>query len=56
MIRFHYELGDVVNIEVTPKNFGRIAAQHARSVIVQKIKEEERRVVFEHFAHKEKIL
>ena len=54
MIRFHYELGDVVNIEVTPKNFGRIAAQHARSVIVQKIKEEERRVVFEHFAHKEK--
>ena len=54
MIRFHYELGDVVNIEVTPKNFGRIAAQHARSVIVHKIKEEERRVVFEHFAHKEK--
>lgn len=54
MIRFHYEIGDVVNIEVTPKNFGRIAAQHARSVIVQKIKEEERRVVFEHSAHKEK--
>ena len=54
MIRFHYEIGDVVNIEVTPKNFGRIAAQHARSVIVQKIKEEERRVVFEHFAQKEK--
>lgn len=54
MIRFHYEIGDVVNIEVTPKNFGRIAAQHARSVIVQKIKEEERRVVFEHFEHKEK--
>ena len=54
MIRFHYEIVDVVNIEVTQKNFGRIAAQHARSVIVQKIKEEERRVVFEHFAHKEK--
>ncbi|MDO5147025.1 MAG: transcription termination factor NusA [Eubacteriales bacterium] len=51
---FRYELGDVVSIEVTPKNFGRIAAQHARSVIVQKIKEEERRVIFEHFAHKEK--
>ena len=50
----HYELGDVVSKEVTPKNFGRIAAQHARSVIVQKIKEEERRVVFEHFAHKER--
>ena len=51
---FHYDLGDVVNIEVTPKNFGRIAAQHARSVIVQKIKEDERRVLFEHFSHKEK--
>ena len=50
----YYELGDVVSQEVTPKNFGRIAAQHARSVIVQKIKEEERRVVFEHFAHKER--
>ena len=50
----HYELGDVINIEVTPKNFGRIAAQHARSVIVQKIKEEERRVLYEHFSHKEK--
>ena len=54
MIRFHYEIGDVVNIEVTPKNFGRIAAQHARSVIVQKIKEEERRVVYDHFYCKEK--
>lgn len=54
MIDIHYELGDVVNIEATPKNFGRIAAQHARSVIVQKIKEEERRMLFEHFAHKEK--
>ena len=54
MIQFRYELGDIVNIEVTPKNFGRIAAQHARSVIVQKIKEEERRVLFQHFSHKEK--
>ena len=54
MIQFRYDLGDIVNIEVTPKNFGRIAAQHARSVIVQKIKEEERRVLFQHFSHKEK--
>ncbi len=51
-----YEIGDIVNIKVTPKNFGRIAAQHARSVIVQKIKEEERRVLYEHFQHKEKDL
>ncbi|MGN0464729.1 MAG: transcription termination factor NusA [Lachnospiraceae bacterium] len=49
-----YDLGDIVNVEITPKNFGRIAAQHARSVIVQKIKEEERRVVFDHFYQKEK--
>ena len=49
-----YELGDIVNVEITPKNFGRIAAQHARSVIVQKIKEEERKVLFNHFYCKEK--
>lgn len=50
----HYEIGDIVNVEITPKNFGRIAAQHARSVIVQKIKEEERKVLFNHFYCKEK--
>lgn len=49
-----YELGDQVRIEITPKDFGRIAAMHARSVIVQKIKEEERRVVYDHFYCKEK--
>lgn len=49
-----YELGDIVQVEITPKDFGRIAAMHARSVIVQKIKEEERRVVFDHFYCKEK--
>ncbi len=56
MMDAKYELGDIVRIKVTPKNFGRIAAQHARSVIVQKIKEEERRVLYEHFQHKEKDL
>jgi len=49
-----YHIGDIVNVEITPKNFGRIAAQHARSVIVQKIKEEERKVIFNHFHCKEK--
>jgi N utilization substance protein A len=49
-----YNIGDIVNVEITPKNFGRIAAQHARSVIVQKIKEEERKVIFNHFQCKEK--
>lgn len=54
MISVKYEVGDVVNVEITPKNFGRIAAQHARSVIVQKIKEEERKVLFNHFYCKER--
>ena len=49
-----YELGDQVRVEITPKDLGRTAAMHARSVIVQKIKEEERRVVYDHFYCKEK--
>ena len=54
MIDPNYEIDDVVNINVTPNNFGRIAAQHARSIIVQKIKEAERNVIYEHFQHKER--
>ena len=49
-----YSLGDTVNVEITPKNFGRIAAQQARSVIVQTIKEEEKKALYEHFYCKEK--
>ncbi len=49
-----YEVGDIVRIEVQPKNFGRISAQNARNVIVQKIKEEERKSIFNHFQCKEK--
>ena len=45
-----YEVGDVVRVEVQPKNFGRISAQNARNVIVQKIKEEERKSIFNHFS------
>lgn len=37
-----YSIGDVVNYEVTPKSFGRIAAQTAKQVVVQRIKEAER--------------
>lgn len=50
----HYEIGDVVRLEIQPKNFGRISAQNARNVIVQKIKEEERKSIFNHFQCKEK--
>ncbi|MGN0242572.1 MAG: transcription termination factor NusA [Lachnospiraceae bacterium] len=54
MMSEQYEIGDTVQVEITPKNFGRIAAQHARSVIVQKIKEEERNATFDYFYAREK--
>lgn len=47
-------LGDTVMIEVTPRNFGRIAAQKAKQVVVQKIREEERKVLYSQFYEKEK--
>lgn len=49
-----YEIGDLVNVEVTPKNFGRIAAQKAKQVVVQKIREEERKVLYNQYFEKEK--
>lgn len=49
-----YELGDIVQVEVTPKNFGRIAAQKAKQVVVQKIREEERKVLFNQYYGKER--
>lgn len=49
-----YEVGDMVQVEVTPKNFGRIAAQKAKQVVVQKIREEERKVLFNQYYSKEK--
>ena len=48
------EIGDLMAIEVTPKNFGRIAAQKAKQVVVQKIREEERKVLFTQYSGKEK--
>ncbi|MCT4687418.1 transcription termination factor NusA [Vallitalea sp.] len=49
-----YRLGDMINIEITPKNFGRIAAQKAKQVVVQKIREAEREVIFNQYITKEK--
>ncbi len=54
MINEKYTIGDTVNVTITPKNFGRIAAQHARSIIVQKIKEGEKDALLNHFKAKEK--
>lgn len=45
--------GDVVEREVTPKNFGRIAAQTAKQVIVQRIREAERGLIYEEYANRE---
>ena len=48
------DLGATVSIEVTPKNFGRISAQKAKQVVVQKIREEERKVFYDQYYTKEK--
>ncbi len=45
--------GDVAEIEVTPKDFGRIAAQTAKQVVVQRIREAEREIVYDEFSNKE---
>lgn len=47
-------LGDIIQIEITPKNFGRIAAQKAKQVVVQKIREAEREVIYNQYITKEK--
>lgn len=44
-----YEIGDVVEQEVTPKNFGRIAAQTAKQVVMQRVREAERGLIYEEF-------
>ena len=44
-----YLAGDIVEVEVTPKNFGRIAAQNAKQFVVQRIREAERGQVYERF-------
>ncbi len=54
MIDSGYQLGDIVNIEVKSKEFGRIATQNAKNVILQKIREEERKVLFDQYYQMEK--
>jgi transcription termination/antitermination protein NusA len=48
-----YEIDDIVEIEVTPRDFGRIAAQTAKQVVVQRIREAERGIIFEEFSNRE---
>ena len=47
------KIGDVVNIEVTPKNFGRIAAVAGKQIIVQRLREAERDLVYTQYSDKE---
>ncbi|WP_096550683.1 transcription termination factor NusA [Ureibacillus thermosphaericus] len=44
-----YEPGDIVEQEVTPRNFGRIAAQTAKQVVTQRVREAERSIIYEEF-------
>lgn len=47
-----YEIGDTVNIEVTPKDFGRISAMTAKQVVTQRIREAERGILYSEFTEK----
>ena len=49
-----YAVDDIVDIEVTPKNFGRISAQTAKQVVVQKFREAEREILFNQYITKER--
>ena len=48
-----FEIGDMVEVEVTPKKFGRIAAQTAKQVVMQRIREAERGLIFDEFSNRE---
>ena len=54
MIDPKYEVGDIVNVEVKSKEFGRIATQNAKNIILQKIREEERKSLFNQYYGMEK--
>lgn len=48
-----YEVDDIVDLEVTPKNFGRVAAQLAKQVVTQRIKEAERNIIYDEYKEQE---
>ena len=48
-----FRTGDLVDVEVTPRTFGRVAAQSAKQVVVQRIKEAERSIIYNEFSEKE---
>ncbi len=52
-IRPDFQIGDIVEIDVTPDDFGRIAAQTAKQMLVQRIREAERGKIYEEYIEKE---
>ena len=48
-IDYRYQAGDIVEYQVTPRDFGRIAAQTAKQVVVQRIREAERGMIFDDY-------
>lgn len=48
-----YEAGDIYEVEVTPRDFGRIAAQTAKQVVVQRMREAERSVIYDEYINME---
>lgn len=53
VINPHYAIGDVVEEEVTPRNFGRIAAQTAKQVVTQRVREAERGLIYAEYVDRE---
>ncbi|MBP3603225.1 MAG: transcription termination/antitermination protein NusA [Lachnospiraceae bacterium] len=53
-IKSDAKVGDILNVEIKSKEFGRIATQNAKNVILQKIREEERSVIYNQYFEKEK--
>lgn len=52
-ISIDYEAGDLVRIEVTPKDFGRVAAQAAKQVLMNRLREAERGSIYDEFSGRE---
>ncbi|MBE3553992.1 MAG: transcription termination/antitermination protein NusA [Thermicanus sp.] len=52
----HYQVDDTLDIEVTPRDFGRIAAQTAKQVVTQRIREAERGIIFKEYVDREEEL
>ncbi len=49
-----FELDDIAEFEITPSDFGRLASQKAKQIIIQKIREEERNMIYDQYVTKEK--